>query len=309
VQRRGFTLIELLVVVAIIGVLIGLLLPAVQKVREAANRMRCGNNLKQLALALHNYNGVHEAFPYGTYTQCGADTNPKPDGRNWAMDKVLPFIEQDAFYRLVEAYSNNGANYIIGFPQRATPIPTFICPSDASSPKTLTGGPGSTNQQGFHSNYVACGGSTAFNPASGAYGGNSLDGIFYVQSATRIADITDGTSNTLLLSEIKVSTDINTHDVRGRLYNTAMQCSLMFSTLYQPNPSASDRLQWCQTMVPEAPCLGVNTSINLSARSYHRGGVNVALADGSIRFISDNVDFATWQALGTRAGSETLADY
>ena len=306
--RRGFTLIELLVVIAIIGVLIGLLLPAVQKVREAANRMKCGNNLKQLALGLHSYHDTHNVFPYGTINFVGADSG-ETDRRNWAMTHVLPYIEQDALYRGVEAYLAAGGTYTTYYPLNYTVIATFMCPSDPASPKTLTGGPGSTNQQGFHSNYVACAGSTQFNPSDGSNGGNNLNGIFYTLSQTRMTDIADGTSNTLLLSELILSPDINTHDVRGRLYNTAAQGSLMFSTLYQPNSSVSDRLQWCQSLLPQAPCISTAAGVNLSARSYHPGGVNTALADGSIHFISNNVDFATWQALGTRATGELLSDY
>jgi prepilin-type processing-associated H-X9-DG protein len=105
-----------------------------------------------------------------------------------------------------------------------------------------------------------------------------------------------------------VSADLTTHDVRGRLYNPAKQGGVLFSTLYPPNTSVADRLQWCQS-IPQAPCISTYQSVNLSARSYHAGGVNVALADGSIRFVAEAVDVSVWQALGTRAGGEVPGDY
>jgi prepilin-type processing-associated H-X9-DG protein len=187
-------------------------------------------------------------------------------------------------------------------------MPVFMCLSDPASPKTLTGGPGSTNQQGFHTNYATCAGSGPFNTASGAYGGDNLDGIFYVLSTTRIEEITDGMSNTLLLSELILSPDLNTHDVRGRLYNPAEQGGVLFSTNYPPNTSVSDRLEWCQS-IPKAPCISGTSSINISARSYHTGGVNVALADGSVRFVSEKVDPTVWKAMGSRNGGEPSKEY
>jgi prepilin-type N-terminal cleavage/methylation domain-containing protein/prepilin-type processing-associated H-X9-DG protein len=307
-RRPGFTLVELLVVVAIIAILVGLLLPAVQKVRAAAARMKCANNLKQLALGLHNYHDAYSAFPYGTVNLIGLDNASERNRRNWAMPQVLPFVEQDALYRSVEAHlAANG--WLTYYPGNANPIAVFLCPADPNGPKTLTGGPGSTNQQGFHSNYVACAGSTAFNPPDGSLGGADLNGIFFVLSRTRLTDVADGTSNTLLLGELVVSPDLTTHDVRGRLYNTADQGGMMFSTLYPPNTTVPDTLEWCQSLLPVAPCRPTTAGINLSARSYHQGGVNAALADGSTRFISNGVEFATWQRLGTRAGGEVLGDF
>jgi prepilin-type N-terminal cleavage/methylation domain-containing protein/prepilin-type processing-associated H-X9-DG protein len=308
-RRLAFTLIELLVVIAIIGVLVGLLLPAVQKVREAANRMKCSNSLKQLALGLHNYHDSFLAFPLGNTNLIGVDNTGEPDRRNWAMDYVLPFVEQQAIYNEVEAYLKGGAPYIVYFPNNKNVMSLFMCPSDPTNPKILTGGAGSGNQQGFHTNYAACAGSTTFNPASGAYGGDNLNGIFYVQSKTRLTDIADGTSNTLLLSEIILSPDITTHDVRGRLYNPAQQGGVLFSTLDVPNTPNPDILEWCDSTIPAAPCFSSTNGIVLYARSYHLGGVNAAFADGSIHFISNAIAKPTWQALGTRAGGEVLGDY
>jgi prepilin-type N-terminal cleavage/methylation domain-containing protein len=305
-RRAGFTLIELLVVIAIIGILIALLLPAVQKVRAAANRLRCANNLKQLSLGLHHYHSVHDHFPPGNTNPMGYDPGNEEDRRNWAVTALLPYVEQQALHDGVEAYLANGGRYIVHCPLNKTVMPVFLCPSDPAGPKTLTGGPGSTNQQGFHGNYAACAGSTAFNGADGSDGGTDLDGLFYAFSATRFSDIRDGTSNTLMLSELIVSPDLTSHDVRGRLFNPAKQGGVLFSTLYPPNTSVADRLQWCQS-IPAAPCRSTHVEINLSARSYHFGGVNVVLADGSGRFISDRIAPVTWTALGTRAGGESIS--
>ena len=234
------------------------------------------------------------------------DPGTEGDRRNWAVTYLLPFIEQQALYDDIQAYLADGASYIVYYPGNKTIMPVFMCPSDPANPKILTGGPGSTNQQGFHTNYTACAGSTSFNPPSGVDGGTKLNGIFYVFSKTRLTDITDGTSNTLLLSELILSPDVTTHDTRGRLYNPAKQGSVLFSTLYGPNTTVADRLQWCQT-IPVAPCTGTWMEINISARSYHPGGVNVSFADGSNRFIMNSINIQTWNALGTRAGGEAIS--
>lgn len=183
-------------------------------------------------------------------------------------------------------------------------MPLSVCPSDPNAPKveTVTG-----NQQGFHGNYIACAGSTAFN-ATGTDGGALLNGVFYTFSKTRLTDIADGTSNTLLGGETVVVRDTTAHDKRGRYYN-AWQGNTLFSTLYPPNTAVGDRSSYCVSGT-KAPCQGLSaTNVNYSARSWHSGGANFVLADGSVRFIPDNVNVEAYTALGTRAGGEPAGEF
>ena len=236
--RRAFTLIELLVVIAIIATLIALLVPAVQKVRESAARTHCVNNLKQLALALHNYHDDNSRFPVGQANDFYADTTGTPP-MNWIrgcwVHFILPYIEQGNVYDSFVVCSNfNG--WALLADNKDTLIQTLICPSDPNSPRTHTIDTnvcypsGLTLMQGLHTNYVACSGSTVYGLGLG------LNGIFYVRSTTRrILDILDGTSNTLLLSEICQSPDVTANDLRGR-YSNSWEGNNWFSTLNPPTP-------------------------------------------------------------------------
>jgi prepilin-type N-terminal cleavage/methylation domain-containing protein/prepilin-type processing-associated H-X9-DG protein len=306
--RRAFTLIELLVVLAIVAVLIGLLLPAVQKVRQAAARVKCSNNLRQLSLACHQHLDVYQTFPTGTVDQISYDTG-NSDRRHWLFF-ILPFMEQDILYNNYNAWvAAGGRAPWYNEPNRMTVIPTYYCPSDPNSPKTRTHedlGPGSG--QGSHSNYAGCSGSTVFNPGGSL--GDTLNGVFYYKSATRPTDITDGLSNTLLTSEILVAPDDNPsgHDARGRLWNPASQGGMLFSAFQPPNSTAPDASQYCQT-IPTAPCTRTTTNINQSARSAHARGVNVSMADGSTRFVANGIDPTTWRALATRAADDLPGDF
>jgi len=307
--RQAFTLIELLVVIAIIGVLIGLLLPAVQKVREAAARLKCQNNLKQIGLALHDYYDANQKFPPGANNHFDADG--EVDRRSWALF-LLPFVEQEALYKSIEAFMAQGNPYPVYAPNNKTVIPVYMCPSDPTSPKTITGGSSDpTNQQGFHGNYVTCAGSEFFNPVrpSGSRSrGDDLNGMFYAYSHTKIDEVTDGTSNTLMTGEVILRPDVTGHDVLGRYYNDAGQGTVCFSTYYPPNTQVPDRHQYCQS-IPRSPCTATDTDKVVSLRSFHSGGVNVGLADGSVRFISDDVNPNTYKGLGSRDGGEVLGDY
>ena len=311
-RRQGFTLIELLVVIAIIAILIGLLLPAVQKIREAANRMKCSNNMKQVAIGLHNHHDTYGHLPHATYNYIdGTGTTPSPyngkyDRRSWGHD-ILPFIEQDNIFKKLSAFLETGQS-ALGFPDMDTIHKTMMCPSDPVSPKvhTFWGGFGTVNQ-GFSGNYVTCASSGYFN-AGGAQNSAQLDGVMYALSKTTLTDIGDGTSNTAMVSELLLVTDTNSHDIRGRYYNPA-HSGVSFSTRLPPNTPVADQFNWCaNNPPPRAPCIWTGTNIFVSARSMHTGGVNMALCDGSVRFVRNSVNPITYKSLGSRNGGEVPGD-
>ncbi|MDR2756886.1 MAG: DUF1559 domain-containing protein [Planctomycetaceae bacterium] len=406
-KKNGFTLVELLVVIAIIGLLIALLLPAVQAAREAARRMQCTNNQKQLALACHNFHDIHQHFPGGTYAKlfepffAGApDGNKRRQRFSWIC-QVLPFIEQSALGTLVTDNIRNGlATSSTGTPAVQDPwiagvvlngtantllfgtaISTILCPSDSNRDKVppivtwpATGTVGGNYSQPTSyrgcvgDNRIEIGGTTGEGTTTSPFPPpERFRGIFTQQNVCLVdfAGITDGTSNTILISETAIfpygtnvtnklpkygaagnvsinsfpsvckaragsptlngtdfpnnSTDITTGF--GRRWGEGSIVHTLFNALLPPN-----------THICTTGTATNNTTALVSASSYHSGGVNVALADGSIRFVSETIEtknldkwvdgssgsaivttyggpsfYGIWGSMGTRGGGESVS--
>lgn len=326
-SRLGFTLIELLVVIAIIAILIGLLLPAVQKVRSAAARMSCQNNLKQIGLAMHNYESANSVFPTGYWRKTWPvdPTNPKGHFRWSALAQLTPYLEQTNVYNALDlTYPLYGGGTLqpqsipfpINRPAIAARVKSFLCPSDEQRAVIADRGP---------SNYVACSGANA--------NGNALmgDGIFYgvdldlVKNAgVSVVGITDGTSNTVAFSETLLgaggTAPATTNDVKRyyRQTTSLSQANCDSSTTFVTDRGAlwADGAYNCtlynHVLTPNTnqfDCVQHSNPAWKAARSLHEQGVNVLLGDGSVRFIRDAVDPTTWRSLGTRNGNEVIGDY
>ena len=352
--RPGFTLIELLVVIAIIAILIGLLLPAVQKVREAAARMSDSNNLKQLALACHNYESANGVLPANAPSPSGNN----PDSFGYSVHAfILPYIEQENLGRTFDPNSQplfvpgggmfGQLNPAVAF-AAGTVVKTFICPADNQDPicTTNTGG---GNYAGTNYVYNIGSGLSPNDPANNPANVNGIhvrfpsDGMFFNKAHIHLTDVTDGTSNTLLFATCLRGLDVTvtgpfaslTPDQRRRQYgNVSSTHSPVGTAPGGLNPAMSPADQAAATSwlgnrggawiwasgsgngfvaalppnspTPDVVAHGIGWQ---TARGPFTGGVNVALADGSVRFVRDSIPLATWRALATRAGGEVLGDF
>jgi len=292
-SRKAFTLIELLVVIAIISILLGLLLPAVQKVRESANRMKCQNNLKQMGIACHLYHDTHKSFPPGYMAVSGyPDTTP---GWGWAAF-LLPYIEQENLYRQIDFRQPVEKSLAIQIQ-----LSIFVCPSDPPPPAdfSVTDATFSPLCTAAPSSYAATVGQDASEVDA-----PSGDGVFYRNSRTRIADITDGTSQTVLLGDRAWS---QTNGIWAGAPNGAI-CRPGTANVW-PNATGP-----AQTLI-----LAHNNWINITTdadgglddfSSNHPGGVNLLFADGSVHFLrsitSDGAERRAFWALGTRAAGDSI---
>ena len=337
--RRGFTLIELLVVIAIIAVLMALLLPAVQSAREAARRMQCTNNLKQLGLALHNYHSTNGAFPSAGWVASGNNywvaNNLTAPGhfRYSSLLQILPYLEggsaSSAMNFLLPLYDIDG----VDMPQNTTvyqmQVTSFLCPSDVRSARNGNEAP---------CNYGSCSGDglPGGDGLAGSYG--SPNGVLYLNSTLSMANILDGSSQTALMSESIVgpnsnatpptATARNPQEVMVQLpltistpldifkYAPLIPADCLGSTTYrydrQTNWIDGDyrHTMYNHYLVPNSTtydCLRGPQHGWRTARSRHPGGVNVLFADGGVHFIKNSVNLVAWRGIATVASGEVVS--
>jgi prepilin-type N-terminal cleavage/methylation domain-containing protein/prepilin-type processing-associated H-X9-DG protein len=344
-RQRGFTLIELLVVIAIIGILISLLLPAVQQVRQSAARVQCQNNLHQIGVALHHYHDSHKKFPFGKGPSYPA---PTPVYARWSVhSQILPFLELHDLHNslnfsfgpntpgmngtvitFMPAFSNAGGQNV----QCQQELAVFLCPSDPLPILVTSAWPGQNN-------YVGCVGSMHMCDNS-EFTLSTLDttdiarvGVLYNLSQVKMTDIGDGTSQTALFSEhLRGGTVPSGRTAMFQMPNQGT-IDATYATCNGLNPNTASPLsysqgaswamgEYCCTLynhvsTPNTNTCGgqgfvggmINMAMSVPPTSDHKGGVNVLLCDGSVRFILDGVDLATWRAMGTRGAGDEAVDF
>ena len=308
-RRKGFTLVELLVVIAIIGILVGLLLPAVQQAREAARRMQCSNNLKQLGLALHNYESANKKFPIGFIDNFNGTGRLDDGGWSWAC-AVLPYIEQSALYNSLDlgfrpygtvgTISDPGGRNNAG---AARPLPSFRCPSDIS-PLTApinAGSPGGTNAIAV-SSYMGCIGPfdgarcANFNGRMGPEARNI--GLLVVNESRSFSSITDGTSNVIAIGEVSWVEFVDGEGSQRQyvlgsvVTNGAVNCT-------QGGPQTNGA--WLHLRATRKKLNGprIGGDKHAAFHSKHSGGAQFVLADGSVHFVSENIEHTNTNFTGS----------
>lgn len=300
-RHRGFTLVELLVVIAIIAMLVTLLLPAVQAAREAARKAQCTNMLKQWSLSMHLHHDAKNELPIGSRN------NPR---QTWVM-YLWPFIEEvglsganniEQHFYLEPGTVGGTLNGLTG-----QYVSLYYCPSDIGNDQT------SGNYQRRRGNYVVNWGNSTYGQSQEPAGKAPFSHIGGSRSnprKTSFKKITDGTSKTLMMSEVLKAWSVEDNDWRGDIHND--DGVFRFHTLLSPNSSAPDIIQggWFQdTGDPKMPAAtGGGTSQMVAARSRHPGGVNAANCDGSIHFYQDDIAFNVWQAMGSMNGEEVASN-
>ncbi|MBX9679133.1 MAG: DUF1559 domain-containing protein [Gemmataceae bacterium] len=339
-QRRskppGFTLIELLVVIAIIAVLIALLVPAVQKVREAAARSQCQNNLKQMGLAMHSYHDTYKFFPKNYQKQVGGNVW-EAISANYA---ILPYIEQNPLYQQGQANITNWG-WMYGTLMN-TPLSVFKCPSSPGAPARGTNPSG---WDGPGTNYAWCTGSSI----ETVWAGDNFNGMISYQTDRKMAQVTDGLSNTLLASEIlsgsnaggstgrypydifytnnglftsvanrnfPTTTDLDNigsaakNSASGMRSNNGSMWAWYAAGQSTFNAAAPPNWKWPSAGGNCCPGGAHDWSFGIiPPRSMHTGGVNALLGDGSVRFITDSVDPLTFQRLGHRSDGGVVGNF